>query len=124
MHRSRIGPRAPAAALAAAFVLAACASAPPTAQLAVSDAALASAQGAGAPQYAPVELRSARQHLEAARVAMREGDNDEARRLAEAAEVDAKLAESRTHAAKAQAAAAELQASIAALRQELERAPR
>lgn len=72
-------------------VLAACATEPPpTAELAAARAAVEQA-GPGA-DYAPKELAAAQTKLSAAQAALARGDNVRARRLAQEAEVDARLA--------------------------------
>lgn len=102
--------------------LAGCASVPPpTEQMAVSRTAVQNAQRAGATEHAPVELRDAQSKLSAATSAMARDDNERARRLAEQAAADARLAELKAETAKAQAAVAELQQGILLLRRELER---
>jgi Domain of unknown function (DUF4398) len=109
---------------AIACLLAACASVPPpTEQMAVSRARLEDAQAAGAPTLASVSFNDAQRKLDAARAAMSAGDNRDARRLAEEAEVDAQLAAERARAAKADRAYAEVERSIEALRDELARRP-
>jgi hypothetical protein len=108
--------------MAAVAVLASCASVPPpTAELATGRSAIDSAQQAGAPQFAPVELALARSKLESAESAMRAGRHDEARRFAEAAAVDASLAQARADSARARVAAQQVDDSIRTLRSELER---
>lgn len=98
------GPRT--LALAAVFGLAACAGTPaPTAQLGASSEAVMAAERAGALQYAPVELQSARDKLAAAQAAVRDEENERARRLAEQAQVEAELATVRAQAAVTQEAA-------------------
>ena len=77
--------------LALLVVLAACATeAPPTAELASARAALA--QAGPVAEYAPKELAAAQTKLTAAQHALARGDHLEARRLAQQAEVDARLA--------------------------------
>ncbi len=83
--------------------------------------AAAEAEQAGANTHAPLELRTARQKVEQAEQAMRAGDTDRALRLAEQAEVDAKLAEAKSRAAVAQSAIDEVRATIRVLREEIER---
>jgi len=109
--------------LSAMFVaLAACASVPPpTGQMAVSRAAVANAAGAGAGEFAPMELKSAQDKMERAGRAMTREDYAVARTLAEEAQLDAQLAEKKTQAAKAQKAAAVTQEDNRVLREELER---
>ena len=77
--------------LALLAVLAACATEPaPTAELAAARAAVD--QAAPASEYAPRELAAAQTKLRAAQDALARGDNLQARRLAQEAEVDARLA--------------------------------
>lgn len=112
----------PALAVGAALLAAACASAPPpTDQLAVSTAAVASAVSAGGGQSAAADLKMARDKLDRANLAMTANDHVLARSLAEEAQVDARLAEARAHAAKAQKAADELQEGRRVLREEMDR---
>lgn len=112
----------PALAVGAAILMAACASTPPpTDQLAVSTAAVASAVGAGSGQFAAADLKMARDKLDRANVAMTAKDYELARSLAQEAQVDARLAEARANSAKAQKAADELQESRRILREEMDR---
>lgn len=108
-----------------ALFLAACASMPPpTEEVTKAEAAVTQAEGAGARDFAPLELRTAQEKLDRAKAAMKEDDEDNyatARRLAEEAEADAKLAATKARTAKAQKAATELQEGINTLRQELNR---
>lgn len=104
------------------ILMAGCASIPaPTEQLAVSRAAVASATRDGGNQYAPLELKSAMEKLEAAERAMAAKDYELARRLAEQAQLDAKLAETKTGLAKTQKAVDETQESNRVLREEIKR---
>lgn len=112
----------PALAVGAAILMAACASTPPpTDQLAVSTAAVASAVSAGSGQFAAADLRMARDKLDRANVAMTAKDYELARWLAQEAQVDARLAEARANSAKAQKAADELQEGRRILREEMDR---
>jgi hypothetical protein len=114
-----------AAALAAALLLLGCASTPaPTTELALSAAAISTAENAGAPELAPVEMRSARDKLVRARAAVAAEDNTLARRLAEQSLAEAQLAAAKAQSTKARNAAAELQASIRVLREEINRQAR
>lgn len=109
-------------AVAAAVLLAGCAStSAPVEQMAVSRAAVSNAMSAGGNQYAPVQFRSASEKLEAAERAMEAKDYELALRLAEQAEVDARLSAEMARSAKAQQAAAALQEDVRILRQEIER---
>lgn len=119
--------RAAGAGLLAALVLAACATVEPmpAAEIAAAQAAINQAESAGAQRAAPVELLAAREKLERVDVAVREERFGDARRLAEAAEADALLADRKARAAKAQSAADELVRSNELLRIEAGRnAPR
>jgi hypothetical protein len=109
-------------AVAAVVLMAGCANtSAPIEQMAVSRAAVSNAMSAGGNQYAPVEFRSASEKLEAAERAMAAKDYELALRLAEQAEVDAKLSAEMARSAKAQKAADALQEDIRVLRQEIER---
>lgn len=109
--------------IGAALSLASCASKPPVPneQLAVSKAAIEQAQRAQANEYAAVELRQAQDKLSQAQAAVQREDYTAAKRLAEQAEADARLAETKSHSTKARNAVAEINESIQALRRELER---
>ena len=112
-----------AVALAAAMLQMGCASLPaPTEQMAVTTAAVASAERAGAVALAPTEMALARDKLARANASMVEEKFERARMLAEAALVDARLAEAKARNAQAAQAATELRAGNRVLRQELERA--
>jgi hypothetical protein len=111
--------------LVAALALAACATAPaPTEQMAVAKAAVADAVSAGGPEYAPGVFRSAQDKLDRGNAAMAAHEYNDARRYAEEAEVDAKLAATTARSVKAQRAVAELDLGIRALKEELARVPR
>jgi len=106
----------------AAVLVAGCASIPaPTEQIAVSKAAVDSATSAGGNEFAPVQLQSALEKLNAAERAMAEEENLKARQLAEQAEVDAQLAAATARSAKAQKAASELREGNRVLHQEIDR---
>ena len=108
--------------LLACALLAACASTPPpTEQLAVSTAALASATGAGALELAPAELSMARDKLNRANVAVTAEQNERALLLAQQAQVDARLAEVKARSVKAQKAAAEVGEGNRVLNEEMNR---
>ena len=99
-----------------------CASAPPPReQMAVSKLAIANAVSAGGTEYAPVEMKSAQEKLDLANRAMAKEDYDDARRYAEQAQADARLAETKAQSAKAQKSAAALQDDVRVLRDELNR---
>ena len=103
--------------------LGACASVPPPdSQMGKADLALRKAEQADAAHFAPLEMRTARTKLEAARAAMRDKQNLEARRLAEQAKLDATLAEATAQTAQRQEATDTIRADIEALRAEAARA--
>lgn len=112
-------------AIAAAVFMAGCASTPPipapTEQMAVSRAAVSNASSAGGNEFAPIQLRSAMEKMDAAERAMGEKNYARAKLLAEEALVDAKLAETAARSAKAQKAADELQEGNRVLRKEIDR---
>ena len=94
---------------------------PATADVAVSKAAVDSAASAGGAQYAPLEMRSAREKLDKAKKAMADKEYELAADLAKQAEADAKLAQSKAGSAKAKVAADAIQDDIRVLREELNR---
>jgi len=97
---------------------------PPKAEIAAADLAIQDATKSKAPQYAPLELRMARDKLDKAQRAMNNEEYIHARRLAEEALVDAELAEVKASSEDARRAANELQQSLETLRREAERASR
>lgn len=103
-------------------LLSACASTPaPTAQVAVSTAAVANAVSAGAPELAPTEMKTARDKLDRANAAMGAKDYDNALVLAQQAQVDAQVAQAKAQAVKARKAAETVREDNRALGEELER---
>jgi len=126
MRKSRFGvasTRLQLSLAGALLFLAACAAPPPapTEQLAVSKATVDQAVSAGAPEFAPAELSSARDKLDRANLAMATKDYPQARMLAEQSQVDAQLAVTKTRSAKAQKSAAALQEDNRVLREEINR---
>ena len=106
----------------AAVIAAGCASAPaPTEQMAVSKSAVANAVAAGGTEYAAVEMRTAQEKMDRANRAMDKEDYPTARRLAEEAQADARLAEKKAQSAKAEKAASVTQEDTRVLREELNR---
>lgn len=107
---------------AATLALAGCASTPPpTEQLAVTNAAIAQAVGAGSPELAPVEMAMARDKMARAQQAMVAKNHDMALTLAQQAQLDAQLAEAKAESAKARKSAVALQEASRALREEMAR---
>src|ERR1700726_1735419 len=109
-----------AAACAATVVaLAACASSPVADEkIAVAKASLQRAEGSGAPEFAPVELASARDKLARAEKANADRNLQPATLLAEQANIDAELAEANAQQQRSHKAAMEFDTSMQTLRQE------
>ncbi|CAL1240489.1 DUF4398 domain-containing protein [Candidatus Methylocalor cossyra] len=82
-------------------LLAGCAGNPPIDTIAGADAALNQALAAEASQFAPTELQHALDEMNRAKQALKEEDYTKARRLAEAAQVDAQVAEAKARAEQA-----------------------
>jgi hypothetical protein len=114
-----------AAVLAAtAVVLTACASNPVADEkIAVAKASLQRAEGSGAPEFAPVELATARDKLARAEKENSERNLAPAAVLADQANIDAELAEATAQQQRAHKAAMEFDTSMQALRQESMRSP-
>jgi len=109
-------------ALAAAVLIAGCASAPaPVIQMAVSRAAVSNANSSGANEFAPVQYKSATDKMNAAEQAMTAENFALALELAEQAEVDAKLATATARSVKAQKAADAVQEDSRVLHKEIDR---
>ena len=105
-----------------ALVIAGCASIPPpTEQIAVSKAAVSNATRAGGNEFASADMRAAQDKLDRAIQAMTAEDYDNARLLAEQAQVDAQLAAAKAGSAKAQQAATAVQEDSEVLRKEIDR---
>lgn len=104
-----------------------CASAPlpPSDAFQAADIAITTADQEKAAEFAPVELKSAREKIVAARAAI--GRDPEprdvlrARQLADEAQADAELASARARSVRAEAVNAELRKNIETLRLELQR---
>jgi len=95
--------------------------APATADVAVSSAAVDNAASADGAEYAPVEMRLAREKLALANKALTNKDYELASQLAKEARADARLAQGKANSAKAQAAASALESDIRVLDEELQR---
>lgn len=105
-----------------AGVMNGCASVPaPKEQMAVSKTEIENAFSAGGNEAAPLQLKSAMDKMNAAERAMADKEYLRARRLAEQAQLDAKLAGAMARSAKAQKAVDALQEDRRVLRDELER---
>jgi hypothetical protein len=104
---------------ATVLALAACASNPVADEkIAVAKASLQRAEGSGAPEFAPVQLATARDKLARAEKANADHDLKPATNLAEQANVDAELAEATAQENRAHKAAREYDRSIDTLQQE------
>ncbi|KIV61665.1 hypothetical protein SZ55_4985 [Pseudomonas sp. FeS53a] len=110
-------------ALGATALLAGCAGNPPTEQFAVTNTVVKSAVDAGAPQYAPVEMKTAQDKLDQAERLMRDERYDEARRVAEQAEWDARVAERKALAVKAEKVLEDAHQGVQQIREEGSRTP-
>ena len=79
------------------------------------------AEEAGAQEYAPLELRKAREKVEQAKALVEKEKNEQALRLTEEASVDAELAMVKARSEKAQEAVQQLRKTIETLREEIKR---
>jgi len=109
----------------AALLLAACSSGPPPrSEIAVAKSVINDAIVSGAAEGAPAELRSAQEKLDRANAAMTGKDYKRARRLAEEAEADARLALVKEQSVKSQKTAQDLRESVRAVMEEIDRQSR
>lgn len=107
---------------AAAILIAACASAPPPVDhVAGAAAAVARAAGAGGEEAAPQDMRTARDKLQRANVAMTVKDYPLALSLSQEIEVDAQLAEAKARSSRARKGTELQRDDNRVLREELER---
>lgn len=113
-----------ALAVSLALTLGACGSSEkkPDTEIAMTRAALQSAETAGAREYAPIELRLAREKQERAEKKLAKEEYASARRYSQQAIVDAELAKAKAEAEKSRLALKEVQDSILMMRQEVGRA--
>ncbi|MFJ3487850.1 DUF4398 domain-containing protein [Pseudomonas sp. NPDC090202] len=107
-----------ALALGTSVLLAGCAGNPPSEQYAVTQSAVNAAVSAGGTEYAAVEMKQAQDKFKQAELAMQEKKYDDARRYAEQAEWDARVAERKAQAAKAQKAVQDARQGVNELREE------
>lgn len=105
-------------AVGSTVLLAGCAGNPPSEQMAVTESAVNAAVSNGGPEYAPVETKNAQDKLAQARIALNDKEYDQARKLAQQAEWDARVAERKSQAVKAQNAVKDAQQGVMELRQE------
>ena len=105
--------------LGAALAVSGCAGTPPPVDdISTAEMALNRALEAEAEQHSPLPLRVAREKLDSAKQAMNDGEYEQARRLAEQAQVEAQLAEAQARSQVARKQAQEIQTTIDTLRQE------
>lgn len=110
----------PLAGIALVLALVACATTPlDPALLDNARNAVAQAEAAQAAEYAPIDLRLARERLQLAEEALEDQRADEARRLGERAEIEAQLALVRTRAALARAELQRKREELGQLRSDL-----
>jgi hypothetical protein len=100
--------------------LGACATTPlPRDKFELAQASVQRAEQSGADEFAPVELRAARDKLSAAESSPHSSQGAiAAAHLADEADADARVAEAKSQAARSRRAAEELDRSLAALREE------
>jgi hypothetical protein len=99
------------------MILLACSSTPPPiAEVSAAQTAVTAAEQADAAQHAPGDLERARDKMLRAQAAMQEDENEAARRLAEQALADARLAEAKSRADLARQDADKVQAGMDELR--------
>ena len=97
---------------------------PPSDALGKAELGVSAARDAGADELSPMDLKIAREKLEKAKQAMASKRYDDARRLAESAQVDAELAEAKSEAEIVRRAADDVQRRAGALPTEAERESR
>lgn len=102
------------------LLIGACATTPPDPSI-LDNArkAIEQAEAAEAEKYSPLELRFARERVSAARIALEDEREEDARRLADQAEIEAQLALSRTRAALARAELARKERELEQIREDL-----
>lgn len=101
MFTIKIAPLIKGSTLAGAVAsIVACSIDPPIAEIAYAEATVQSAINVGANLYADIELESAKGKLYEAKLAMKEGNNDKALRLAQEATVTASSAQEKSELSK------------------------
>jgi hypothetical protein len=108
--------------IAVAILVTACSGIqPPIEQMSASKSAITNAASAGGNEFAPLQLQSAMEKMDAAERAMGEENYELALQMAEQAQVDANLALATARSVKAQKAAIALKDDNRVLRQEIQR---
>lgn len=95
---------------------------PPTDAVNAARIAITEATQADAEPHARLEMHLAREHLAQAEAAMKAGENEQARELAEKALAEATLAEAKAESTAAQRNVTQIREDIATLRREIDRA--
>jgi hypothetical protein len=109
-------------AIAALLALGACAYTPPSdQQIAVTNSALMQAENIGANEYAPAQMKAARDKMDRATVATTARDYPLANSLAQEALADVRLAQAKVQSGKALKAADQLRQERAVLNNEIQR---
>lgn len=104
------------------FIVGGCAAkTAPVESITGAEIAVKAAHEKNAANYAPLELKIAEDKLNDAKTAVQKEDFDEARRLAEEAMADARLAEAKALSEKSKKLAQDMKNSIETLRREIER---
>lgn len=93
----------------------------PVSELALANSALKNAESSGAREYAPIELRVAREKKAAADAAIAKKEYSKARLLTDQAQVDSELASATADAEKSRLALKEAQNNIQMIRKEAKR---
>jgi hypothetical protein len=110
-------------ALGGSLALTGCAGNPPTEQLASANAVMKSAEAAGGAEYAPADLKNAKDKMAQAQLLIQDQQYENARRLIEQAEADARVAERRALAGKAQRSLDDAHQGVQQIREEGARTP-
>jgi hypothetical protein len=105
------------------LLLAACASKPlpPTQEISAAEQALTDAEQARVAEYALPEMQEAREKLSASRAAVLKEDMVLAKRLAQQASIDIKLAAAKAELAKAEEVNTDMTKNIDVLKEEMQR---
>lgn len=105
------------------LLLAACAAKPlpPTQEISAAEQSLTDAEQARVAEYALPEMQEAREKLSASRAAVKNEDMVLAKRLAQQASIDIKLASAKAELAKAEAVNTDMTKNIDVLKEEMQR---
>lgn len=108
---------------ASLLLLAACATKPlpPTQEISAAEQSLTDAEQARVAEYALPEMQEAREKLSASRAAVKNEDMVLAKRLAQQASIDIKLASAKAELAKAEAVNTDMTKNIDVLKEEMQR---